>query len=328
MDICMGKKEELVKKLRSSGRKDYIRLADSIENDLDYYHDMRTSDLPKGKTELAIKKGNANQHLDEIVDTSYDAYYSKHIQPNLKDEKGNGNIDYRDRQGFDPSKNFDDRKYRLSSVEIDGPKPIIGLGPTHFGQFHRDRKIPLEKRLELMEKGLDEHGDPWIYFARPCGVAVVHVSSEGNVWIGERTRGDDEGPLNAVAGQIDYYGIEGFNPYKNGDNESFEEYGISLDIKNTPHQFVGISSNPTLGDCDFVFVVYSGKPDSYYESGEWANNVKAQGRNPEHKQPLYKISSKKECIDLLEKGIVQGAKRPFAVMYSTRLGLEWLSENH
>ena len=40
----MGK-NDLVKKLRDSGRKDYVRLADSIEKDLDYYHDLTRDDL-------------------------------------------------------------------------------------------------------------------------------------------------------------------------------------------------------------------------------------------------------------------------------------------
>jgi len=63
----MGK-NDLVKKLRDSGRKDYVRLADSIEKDLDYYHDLTRDDL-KGKTKIGFAKGNAAQHLDDVVDT-------------------------------------------------------------------------------------------------------------------------------------------------------------------------------------------------------------------------------------------------------------------
>ncbi len=317
----MGKKEDLEAKLEQHGHKELARAL--RENDTCNTDVVLNSDIKR----IRFTKGNAAQHIDEKVDTSYDAYYNNHIKPNLKDGKGNGSIDYRGRPGWNREKDFDDRKYRLSKIRREGDELIIEYGPTHFGQFHKDRKRSLEERFELMEKGLNEANDPWLYFSRPIGVAVIHVSTEGNVWIGERTRGDDEGPLNAVAGQTEYY-TDKIEPYKSCTKESFEECGIETVINNENAIFIGISSNPLLGDCDLVFIVYSGKPDSYYETGEWAKNVKAQGRHLEHKEPLYKISSKKEVMELLEKGNVPGANRKFHTMYSTELGLRWLAKNH
>ena len=93
---------------------------------------------------------------------------------------------------------------------------------------------------------------------------------------------------------------------------------MKLDSENT--RFAGISAFPKLGDADVVLAVKTDVPDAYFDSGDWMKKVSER----EHKS-LVPIKRKDDAEILLNEGRLQNGSRKHDIIYSTRLGLEYLA---
>lgn len=78
-----------------------------------------------------------------------------------------------------------------------------------------------------------------------------------------------------------------------------------------------MSGSPMTGEVDLVFVVQTETPDRHFQSGQWE----------EHSR-LVRIRSKTEAEALLEYGLLPGEQEPYSLMFSSRLGLEYLVQQH
>ncbi|MFB2934450.1 hypothetical protein ACE1B6_04165 [Aerosakkonemataceae cyanobacterium BLCC-F154] len=70
-------------------------------------------------------------------------------------------------------------------------------------------------------------------------------------------------------------------------------------------------------EVDLVFVVQTEMGDRHFRSDQW-----------EEHSSLVAISSKVEAEALLEQGLLPGEQEPCSLMFSSRLGLEYLVQYH
>ncbi|MEK6900489.1 MAG: NUDIX hydrolase [Nanoarchaeota archaeon] len=227
---------------------------------------------------------------------------------------------------------FDDRKLRYGgSTVLDltsqgmGASLFVRFGITHYKAFLADIKRSDEENLKLQERGSEELGDRWAFFARAPGVAVLPITEDGSIFIGERTNSEYGGFLNAVAGHLKYRDpINRINVQKDAYRELKEEFGIDREeVERFGFNFVGLYSHPIKGDLDFTFLAKVNKPDRYFTSGEWMKKVSER----EHK-PLVRLANLAEIGELLDTGKVPGSDRTLQVMYSTRGALQSITPYH
>jgi hypothetical protein len=95
---------------------------------------------------------------------------------------------------------------------------------------------------------------------------------------------------------------------------------IAMTLNETNTRFVGISGHPITGEVDLVFVVQTEIGDRHFESG--------QSGNWEEHSSLVRIGNKTEAQTLLEYGLLPEKKEPCGLMFSSRLGLEYLAKYH
>ncbi len=214
---------------------------------------------------------------------------------------------------------FDDRKLRYDSSEFFNAPTygeddlVVRFGITHFPAFQADINRSNEENLKLQERGLQDFGDKWAYFARAPGVAVLPINKGGTIFVGERANEEYGGFLNAVAGHLTYKDkVKQVDISGEALRELQEEFGIQPgEVSNL--RFVGLYSHPIKGDLDFTFLADVAKPEQYFVSGEWKKSVKER----EHKD-LVRLATMAEIHELLETGKVSGADKTLQVMYSTR----------
>ena len=84
---------------------------------------------------------------------------------------------------------------------------------------------------------------------------------------------------------------------------------------------VPLSGHPITGEVDLVFVVQTEIGDRHFESGH-------QSGHWEEHSSLVRISNKTEAENLLEYGLLPEEKEPCNLMFSSRLGLEYLAKYH
>ncbi|MDP3734298.1 MAG: hypothetical protein Q8R37_03640 [Nanoarchaeota archaeon] len=211
---------------------------------------------------------------------------------------------------------YDDRKFRFDKAEFSRPSlPIlnISLGATHFKAVKEDIERSNDENKKLQQRGYQKFGDCYAFFARSVGVAVLPITSDGTVFVGERKNTEYGGFLNAVAGYVTFRkDVSNLNIKGEALRELNEEFGISKE-EVTSLDFAGIYSHPMKGDLDFTFIAKVNKPEEYFSSGAWMATVKER----EHK-PLVHLASMSQIEELLETGKLPNSDRKLKVMYSTR----------
>ncbi|MEG4810819.1 hypothetical protein QUA82_24120 [Microcoleus sp. F8-D3] len=270
-----------------------------------------------GVTKIQVREGHGPQNLnDEPLDTQFHAYLEAVINPQIR----MGLLC----DGTQPG-SYDDRKVRWSGAGVAGfwsrsqDTFTLEVGPTSYPRCRLDLTRSSLEALKLMMRGLTTYQDPYAYFARGVGVAVVPLTADGNVCIGRRsTSSDYTGVLNFVAGWATFSPtVQDINFYQDAQRELREEVNVAMTLNDTNTRFVGISGNPITGEVDLVFVVQTEMPDRHFQSGQW-----------EEHSCLVRIRNKAEAEALLEHGLLPGEQEPCALMFSSRLGLEYLVQHH
>ena len=282
----------------------------------DFLHLIHPDEVA-GVTRIQVREGHGPQNLnDEPLDTQFHAYLEAVINPQIRI----GLL----ADGTKPS-SYDDRKVRWSGAGVAGfwsrsqDTLTLEVGPTSYPRCRLDLTRPSLESLKLMMRGLTTYQDPYAYFARGIGVAVVPLTEDGNVYIGRRSTSlDYTGVLNFVAGWATFSPrVQDINFYQDAQRELCEEVNVAMTLNDTNTRFIGISGNPLTGEVDLVFVVQTEMPDRHFRSGQW----------DEH-SCLVGICSKAEAEVLLEHGVLPGEQEPCALMFSSRLGLEYLVQHH
>ena len=291
-------------------------LAKSLVMGRNYLH-LIYADQVAGVKEIKVREGHAPKSLkDDSFDTNFHPYLEAVINPQIHSGKLT--------DGTNPE-DYDDRKVRWSGAVVAGfwsrTKDILTLevGPTSYPRCRLDlTRSPLEA-LKLIERGLETYQDPYAYFARGIGVAVIPLTTDGSVYIGERAaQVDCSGVLNFVAGWATFSAnVEEIDFYQDAQRELWEEVGIAMNLDGSNTKFIGISGNPFTGEVDLVFVVQTEMGDRHFQSGQWEEHTR-----------LVRIGNRSEAEVLLEKGLLPGEKTPRSLMFSSRLGLEYLVQNH
>lgn len=220
---------------------------------------------------------------------------------------------------------FDDSKVRLHNSFVIGSRLYIAVGPTWYQQFKEDRQCAEEqpeKIAKLKELGESMYDDPWAFFSRVTGAAIIPLTKEGHTYVGKRSSQTDlAGTVNAAAGLLTYHSdFMEIDPLADALRELEEEYGISKkDISST--RIVGVASNPVVGDADITFIAQTTLSDEYFDAGEWKRRV----REPEH-DDLIRIASPREINHLLYDNKLPTGENVRGTMYSTRMGLEFLAK--
>ena len=268
-------------------------------------------------TQIQVREGQGPQNLnDQPINTQFQAYLEAVINPQIR----RGLLS----DGTEPG-SYDDRKVRWSGAGVAGfwsrtqDTLTLEVGPTTYPRCRLDiTRSPLDS-LKLMLRGLTTDQDPYAYFARGVGVAVVPVTAEGNVYIGKRVNSSDHtGVLNFVAGWATFSPtVQEINFYQDAQRELEEEVKVAMTLNNTNTRLIGISGNPFTGEVDLVFVVQTEKPDRHFQSGDW-----------EEHSNLIGIRRQVEAEALLERGLLPGEQEPCTLMFSSRLGLEYLVQYH
>ena len=295
-------------------------LSEAIASGRDFLH-LVNPDQVSGVTKIQVREGHGSQNLnDEPLNTQFQAYLETVINPQIQ----SGLLSDRTESG-----SYDDRKVRWSGTGVAGGWDrsqnifTLEVGPTSYPQCRLDITRSSLESLKLMLRGLTNHQDPYAYFARGIGVAVIPLTTDGNVYIGSRLNASDyTGVLNFVGGWATFSAIsQNINFYQDAQQELWEEMKIVMTLNEANTRFVGISGHPITGEVDLVFVVQTEISDRHFESGH-------QSGHWEEHSSLVRISNKTDAENLLEHGLLPEEKEPCNLMFSSRLGLEYLAKYH
>lgn len=291
-------------------------LSEALIAGRDFLHLIHPDEVA-GVTRIQVREGHGPQNLnDRPLDTQFQAYLETAIDPQIRI----GLL----ADGTKP-KSYDDRKVRWSGAGVAGfwsrsqDTLTLEVGPTSYPRCRQDLTRSSLESLKLMIRGLTTYQDPYAYFARGVGVAVVPLTADGNVYIGKRsTSSDYTGVLNFVAGWATFSPtVQDINFYQDAQRELGEEVNVTMTLNETNTRFIGMSGNPITGEVDLVFVVQTEMCDRHFRAGQW-----------EEHSSLVRIRNKAEAEVLLEHGLLPGEQEPCALMFSSRLGLEYLVKQH
>ena len=276
----------------------------------DYLYDLDMKLYGDGEVVFEKGLGQANIHIPDFP-REFDNVDQK-LFPILREQ---GIIEY------GSGSKWDDRKYRLNEPQIGGGKIVVPMGLTYFGAVKTDIDRIDRFNSYLKELGEKLDGDEWMFFSRAIGAAFIPITTDGCVFIGQRVGEMYNGWLNAVAGNVDFHGDPSLHKFGEvAEKELNEEYGVDLKVLDKM-RFAGIASHSIRGDADAVFVGRVNVSSDYFKSGKWIERRK----DKEHAPDLVSISSVKERDKLLIEGKLENRNVP-GIMYSTRLGLEYLTE--
>lgn len=215
------------------------------------------------------------------------------------------------------SSKHDDRKLRYNHAEIKGASIEIPLGVTYWQAYKADQSRGPEENEFLRSQGMKLFGEEYAFFARPLGITVLPITSDGSIFLGERLNAEYPNFLHGAGGFLDFRQPEMLKIYEDLIRELLEEFGIEEHSFIEAPRAVGISFHAHTGETDISFLVRTRIPDKYFTSGEWEKRV----REPEHKN-LIRLSSISEIQELLETGIVPDMNEKREIFYSTRCALE------
>lgn len=217
---------------------------------------------------------------------------------------------------------FDDRKFRFDGALINGNTLEIALGDSYYKAFQQDQEREDRANLDLQWAGMSLFDDRWAYLQRNPGTAGIVISATGCAYLGARTNPDQTGKLNSVAGHMDYReNIQEVDILAMLASELDEEMGIAKDDV-VGMRFVGAYGHPIKGDLDFTWIVRTNLGDNYFaHGGAWETRRKKQ----EHGE-LVRLANPVQVKFLLDEGRVLDKQQQFNIMYSTRGGLESLTD--
>ena len=276
----------------------------------DYLYDLDMKLFGEGEVVFEKGLGQANIHIPDFP-RGFDKV-DQELFPLLREQ---GIIEY------GPGSKWDDRKYRLNEPQIGGGRIVVPIGLTYFGAVKTDIERSDRFNSYLKEMGMKIDKDEWMFFSRAMGAAFIPITTDGCVFIGQRIGEMYEGWLNAVAGNVDFHGDPSLRKFEEvAKKELNEEYGTDLKVLDKM-RFAGIASHFIRGDADAVFVGRVNVGSDYFKSGKWIERRK----DKEHASNLVGISSIEERDQLLIEGRLGDMDVP-GLMYSTRLGLQYLTE--
>ncbi|XGB41666.1 MAG: hypothetical protein LVS60_15630 [Nodosilinea sp. LVE1205-7] len=268
-------------------------------------------------TDIKVKQGHGAHSLEaETINTEFQAYLETVIDPQIR----LGILT----NGAQPG-SYDDRKVRWSGAGASGfwtqdkNTLILEVGPTSYPLCHLDiHRHPVDA-LKLMLRGLKTYQDPYAYFARGMGIVVVPLTNSGHVYLGKRSQTTDyKDVLSFISGWAKFSSnLNEINFYQDAQRELREEIHLKMILNKINTQFIGIAGNPITGEVDLVFVTQTELADEYFKSGDW----------PEHSN-WYGICNSAEARLLLEEGRLSGKEETYDLMFSSRLGLEYLLQHH
>jgi hypothetical protein len=306
--------KELVDAL--TGLSDWQPLRDSLSQGRQFVHWI-TSDRAAGFSQIICQEGHgAHQPHQNNSAADFQTVLEKVINPMIR----KGEIDDGSRPGT-----FDDRKVRWSDTTLktcitnDSTTLRLSIGPTCYPHCQNDIHRNPDEALKLMLSGLQLHNDPYAYFARGMGVVVIPLTRSGHAFIGKRANSTDYSNfLCFVSGWATFSPtIKEIDFYRDGERELQEEILLVGPIQKETLRCAGLSGHPITGEADLVFVMQTDLSDDYFDTGKW----------PEH-ACWYGIRSRTEAQQLLENGIIEGIQDESSVMFSSRLGLEFLIRTH
>jgi len=204
-----------------------------------------------------------------------------------------------------------DRKFRYDYSTIQGNTLEVALGVTHFYAYKEDMDRNHEQNERLQELGVQIFGNQYAFFSRVPGISATIITSDGSVFLGERSNEIYTNLLCGVAGHLSYKDdINKINLKEDLEREIEEEFKVKPNITKNA-RFVGIYSHPDTGDMDFTYLVCVDQPDEYFKSIVLV----------EHK-PLIQIPTLADVRQLLQEGKISSSDRMYKLMYSTRGALE------
>jgi hypothetical protein len=277
---------------------------------------LRTIEECRAVNRIVFEKGNAPAQFNmPRSQREFDEYYHSIILPGIKE----GTI------GDGVHTKFDDRKLRYDGSRIEGDALIIRVGPTWWKPIEEDLYREMDDCIALQRVGKERYDDPYAYFTRALGVAVMPITQDGAAFIGVRgNHVEIAGKLNFVAGFMKFYeNMLDINAEEQVLSELEKEFGVSIDDVLGNLKLLGIAAQPYTSDMDIAFLAQIAKTSDYFTSGEWMKHVDDR----EHKE-LIAITNLDQISLLLSEGRVEGDPRTFQIMYSTRLELEALALYH
>lgn len=276
-----------------------------------------TSNQITGIERIVIQEGYGAYPLDgSLVGRGYQTYLTEVIQPRIR----KGEIS----DGREPG-SYDDRKLRWSNTNVThmvdrASKTLrLAVGPTWYQHCQMDIQRDPAEALKLMLRGLKNYDDPYAYFARGLGVVVIPLTRDGHVFIGKR------GPTNEyknflcfVSGWASFCStVSQIDLFRDLEQELQEEIHLGDPIRKEQTDIVGLAGHLFTGEADLVFITQTDLNDDYFDQGNW----------PEH-ETWYAIRNRHEARQLLECGTIENTKQTFEVMFSSRIALEFLINNH
>lgn len=223
------------------------------------------------------------------------------------------------------SHTYDDRKLRWSNIPTDliinheASSLSLCVAPTCYQHCQLDIHRSPQDALNLMLSGIRKEADPYLYFARGMGVCIIPVTRDGTVFIGQRKNSKEYCHyLSFISGWASFHrDVKHIDFYHDAEQEIKEEILYSGSIEPGMLQFVGISGHPLTGETDIVFCLHCKLSDEHFLTKDW----------PEHLS-WFPLRSRKEAISLRDHGQIANAESPFRIMFSSRMGLDYLISNN
>jgi len=229
-------------------------------------------------------------------------WYDENILPKVNDGSDGG---------------WDDRKMRLDYSSFQEGNLVLSFGHSHFGEFKESMNRTYEANEELQRRGLAQWLDRYAFLPRNPGVAALVVTSQGSIFLGERTNEEDNGLLRTVSGHLDFrQDPKEVRLEEDALREIEEEFGIEASSVQSL-KFVGGYMNPNRGDMDFSYLAFTDVPNSYFSSDTW----KERSSETEHKN-LVQLNTYADVQQILSEGTIPGIEKTFNLMYSTRGALQ------
>ena len=216
---------------------------------------------------------------------------------------------------------YNDQEFRLGTPQVSENEVVVPMGLTYRGARAADINRSEAANMELQHLGVSELHDRWGYFSRAIGVAITPITADGVVPLNVRNAKLYNGWVNGVAKATEYTGEEPSVKLFESQAlaELYRENG-KVTLEGTP-RFVGIASSAVRGDADAVWVVHIKEDSSFFKSGEYLKTR----TDPDVPPELLYVKGVGERDELLLEQKLQGREFP-GIMYSTRLGLEFLTE--
>jgi 8-oxo-dGTP pyrophosphatase MutT (NUDIX family) len=265
---------------------------------------------------LCIEGDGEHDSDDDALPKGFQAYLEKRINPMID----RGEIEDGSRPG-----SFDDRKLRWADqmfgdlLSSDRSTLTLKISATCFPHCQRDiHRAPVDA-LHHMLAGIQDHNDPYAYFARGLGVVVIPLTRGGAVAIGQRMHTSEYKDLLCfVSGWASFSSnVKEIDFYQDVRRELEEELQLPSSYDINDIQFVGLSGEPLTGEADLVFITQTDLDEEHFIGSHC----------PEHSCWFF-LRSRGEAQQLLEEGRLAGIDGKVSLVFSSQAGLDFLINSH